>query len=199
MTTVAWLPVFAGVMAFGCGGALQLGGTTQSDAAADIPGPDVPAVDAADLPYIEVDCTPSIVGIGRFLPQCYLEEAFFSGADSGVPLVSCERINDAGGWTGTIVVYLRRPQEIVIGQPMIVGGTDPGVSVAASSGSVIMALVQTIPGSDAGAIVIDAFEPGQMVRGHFVDVTFSTYPRPPTYPCRISNSEFVAQAPVMAN
>ena len=58
-----------------------------------------------------------------------------------------------------------------------------------------MELVQTIPGSAAGAVVIDAFEPGQLMRGRFVDVTFSRYPGPPTYPCRISNSEFVAPGP----
>ena len=59
-----------------------------------------------------------------------------------------------------------------------------------------MPLVQTIPDSDAGAVVFDVLdpglEPGRSIRGRFVDVTFSRYPRPPTYPCRISNSEFVA-------
>ena len=55
-----------------------------------------------------------------------------------------------------------------------------------------MQLVQTVPDSTAGAVVFDAFEPGRLLRGHFVDVTFSRYPRPPTYPCRISSSEFVA-------
>jgi len=55
-------------------------------------------------------------------------------------------------------------------------------------------VVQNVPDSAAGAIVIDAFDPGRWMRGRFVDVTFSRYPRPPTYSCRISSSEFVAQA-----
>jgi hypothetical protein len=214
MTVVGRLSLLAGVLAFGCGGARPLGGTSQVDATADVRSePDTAAdvrsapdaiadvwsepvdFDASDLPLIEVDCTPSIAEIGRFFPACQFNEVFFAGADAGTPHVSCERIADAGGWVGSIDVYFRRPQEIVIGQPMIVGGTDPAVSIAASSGSVIMNLVQTIPGSDAGAILIEAFEPGRRVRGRFVDATFSSYPRPPTLPCRISNAEFIAQAP----
>jgi len=191
MTAGARLRLVAGVLALGCGNARNLVGAAPPDAAADETStPDAPA-----LPFIEVDCTPSIAEIGRFSPQCQLTEVFFDGAPSGAPAVRCERIADAGGWVGTIVVTIRHPEEIALGQPLIVGGSDPGISVDVSSGSVIMDLVQNVPDSAAGAIVIDAFEPGRQMRGRFVDVTFSRYPRPPTYPCRISNSGFVAQPP----
>ena len=147
-------------------------------------------------PFIEVDCTPTITEIGRFFSQCHLSEVHFANTTVAVPLVSCERIADAGGWTGTVNVFVKRPEAITIGQSVMVGGTDPIVTVVAISGSVIMGLVQTIPDSDAGAVVFDVLdpglEPGRSIRGRFVDVTFSRYPRPPTYTCRISNSEFVA-------
>ena len=204
MKAFARLPVFAGVLAFGCGEGHSLEGASQSDAAVDILSEaaadrtSAPTSDAPDLPFIEIDCAPSIPEIGRFSPQCQLSDAFFADAGSPGSQFSCERIADAGGWNGSIHVLVRRLQEIVVGQPMIIGGPDPNVSVSAASGSVLMELVQTVPGSAAGAIVIEAFEPGRLMRGRFVDVTFSRYPRPPTYPCRISNSAFVAQAPVFA-
>ena len=168
-------PVFVGLLALGCGGARPLVGMSQPDATVDIgiSQPDAIAdigsepvdFDASDLPYIEVDCTPAIAEIGRFFPVCNIDTEVLAGADALVPIVDCARINDAGGFVGSIGVELRRPQEIVIGQPMIVGGTDPAVSIWANSGSVVMGLVQAIPGSDAGSIVIDAFEPGRLDPG----------------------------------
>lgn len=183
LVTATLLPLGA------CDGRLPAADT---DAGGDVHGS---AEDAGLQAFIEVDCSPTIPAVGRFLPRCQYTDVTFEGETTAAPTAECERLNDAGGWVGRVEVNIRHPERVVLGAPAPVGGNDPTVTISVASGSVAMDLVQAIPGSEAGSIVLDEMVPGSRLRGRFADVRFTRYPNPPGYPCRLSNAEFSAERP----
>ena len=140
------------------------------------------------LPNIELDCAPEINEPGRFGPDCQIV-----GSDDVI--AQCDHVSEPGS-AGTIRIVVHKPERIVIGTPAFIGGNDPVVSIDVASYSVRQgALVQTVEGTQEGAIVFSHFEPGRSLRGHFAAVGFRTNP-PPTIACHLADAAFVASAAV---
>jgi hypothetical protein len=139
---------------------------------------------APPLPDIEVDCRPRYDEPGRFQPHCQLL------ATTEVR-VECGHVSEAGSG-GMLVITVRHPERVRLGDPVPIGGTDSTVELSGASTSLREnAIVAVIDGTASGAIVFHELRPGQAVRGRLLGVAFQSLPDPP-FACRIADAEFEA-------
>jgi hypothetical protein len=133
-------------------------------------------------PTIEVDCRPRYDIVGTFGSRCQ-----YIGAD--LPELVCPDL--AVSPEGGLHVTVLHPERVRIGQPVVLDGSDPDVTIDTAFANTQI-LIQTYQGGPAsGMLIFDELTVGEILRGRFVGVQISALPDPP-FKCAISNSSFVA-------
>jgi hypothetical protein len=130
---------------------------------------------------IEVDCRPRYDIVGAFGSSC---QYALSG---DLPMIVCPHLASVA--VGSLVLTIRHPDRVRVGERTPLGGTDPAVSIESSFANSEILVGTT--GAASGSLIFDELRVGEIIRGRFSDVRLTFQPTPP-FECSITSGAFVA-------
>jgi hypothetical protein len=131
---------------------------------------------------LQLDCSPRVSEIARFTASCQ-----YVGGD--VPIMQCPQ---SAYESGMLLMTVPRPQDVVVGRRIALGGAAPVVKLEGTA-TFGIELVESTSVAGVGFVVFDRFEPGHIMSGSFVDTSIEMQPDP-AFLCRLSADHFEASS-----